>query len=82
MHVHRVLWELVTGYHQRFRGRIKLPWILKANNKQMLDVSYLNAFMEQGNDMLCYNWALGDRSYRNFRFCHVNKEQVPDYFAK
>ena len=44
--VHRLLLELMTGHHQKFRGCIDLPGILKANNKKMLDLPYLNACME------------------------------------
>jgi hypothetical protein len=58
--------------------------MLELGGKEWKDLPPLEGFVDKqtSKNMLCYNNVLGYCSGKNCRFKHVQKDQIPDQFAK
>ena len=83
-HVASGIRNVMKAYYTKFNGRISVRQICQYANKTLRQLPYINKYMVNGRNMLCYNHVLGSCSHgQSCGFNHVPGRELPaDFISK
>ena len=84
-HVNDLIKRFMMPYYRKFGAKVNIKKILEAANIAYDSLPRLNAYINNGRNMLCYNCIAGDCGYGRtcvFASGHARKHEVPNDFAQ
>ena len=77
---HPMVTTMMKPYFDKFGTRVQLNDICTGANTRINQLPYLNRFIVENRNMLCYPYLLGHCSYNKCRFEHPPTHELPTGF--